>query len=269
VTGPATGPVLSVRELKVSLRAGAVSSTVVDGIGFDLHAGEVLALVGESGSGKTKTAEALMGLVPPELGSVSARRLMLAGNDLTRCDEAALRRVRGREISMVFQEPLTALDPVFRVGEQVAAVFRRHRGLNRRQAREAAAGMLSRVGLADRDRIMRSYPHELSGGMRQRIVIAMALACQPQVLIADEPTTALDVTTQAQVLAQLTSLAEASGTAVLLITHDLGIVAQYCDRALVMREGRIVEDAPTGQLLANPMHPYTAELVAIARGEAA
>jgi peptide/nickel transport system ATP-binding protein len=262
-------PVLSVRELAVSLHGGARPHTVVDAVSFDLHAGEVLALVGESGCGKTKTAEALMGLLPTRLATVRARRLHLGGKDLAGLPESALRRIRGREMSMVFQEPLTALDPVFRAGQQLAAVFRRHRGLNREQAREAALDMLRRVGFPDAAGILRCYPHELSGGMRQRVLIAMAMACSPQVLIADEPTTALDVTTQAQVLAQLTSLANAAGTAILLITHDLGIVAQYCDRALVMRGGRIIEEAPVGQLFASPAHPYTAELLALARGLAA
>jgi peptide/nickel transport system ATP-binding protein len=255
-----------VRELRVSLREGMRSGTVVDGVSFDLLAGEVLALVGESGCGKTKTAEAVMGLIPASLGSVHAERLRLADQDLLDLPESALRRIRGREVSMVFQEPLTALDPVFRAGEQVESVFRRHRGLGRQQARQAAVEMLSRVGFADPELVLRSYPHELSGGMRQRILIAMAMACEPRVLVADEPTTALDVTTQAQVLAQLTSLAGAAGTAILLITHDLGIVAQYCDRALVMQRGRIVEEADIGQLFAAPNHPYTAELLAVARG---
>lgn len=260
-------PILSVRELSVTLGAGRANSTkAVDGVSFDLLAGEVLALVGESGCGKSKTAEALMGLVPASLGSVRAKRLRLGEKDLLDLPESALRQIRGRDLSMVFQEPLTALDPVFRAGEQLADVFRRHRGLGRRPARLATIEMLSRVGFADPELVLRSYPHELSGGMRQRVVIAMAMACQPQVLIADEPTTALDVTTQAQVLAQLTSLAGAAGTAILLITHDLGIVAQYCDRALVMRHGRIVEEAAVRQLFAGPAHPYTAELLVAARG---
>jgi len=258
--------VLAVRELSVSLQDGARSATVVDGVSFDLFAGEVLALVGESGCGKSKTAEALMGLIPASLGCVRAARLQLGDKDLLALPETALRGMRGRDISMVFQEPLTALDPVFRAGEQLEAIFRRHGGHGRRQARQAAIEMLGRVGFADADFILQSYPHELSGGMRQRVLIAMAMACRPQVLIADEPTTALDVTTQAQVLAQLTSLAAAAETAVLLITHDLGIVAQYCDRALIMRDGRIVEEAPVSRLFTNPVHPYTAELLAAARG---
>jgi ABC-type dipeptide/oligopeptide/nickel transport system ATPase component len=259
-------PVLSVQDLSVTLRLGRQTLTAVDGISFDLRPGEVLALVGESGCGKTKTAEALMGLIPPGLGSVRAKRIDLGGMDLAALGESALRHIRGREISMVFQEPMTALDPVFRAGSQLASVFRRHRRCGRAQAREASLDMLRRVGIADPDRVLSSYPHELSGGMRQRVIIAMAMACRPRVLIADEPTTALDVTTQAQVLAQLTALTQEWGTAILLITHDLGIVAQYSDRALVMRRGRIVEDTLVDELFRKPGHPYTAELLATAVG---
>jgi ABC-type dipeptide/oligopeptide/nickel transport system ATPase component len=163
---------------------------------------------------------------------------------------------------MIFQEPLTALDPVFTAGSQLCFVFGRHRGKTRREARESSITMLERVGFADPGQIMRSYPHQLSGGMRQRVMIAMAMACQPRVLIADEPTTALDVTTQAQVLSQLVLLGREAGTSILLITHDLGVVAQYCDRALVMLEGRIVEQATVEQLFAKPRHPYTRSLLA-------
>jgi peptide/nickel transport system ATP-binding protein len=256
-----TSPVLSVQELTVTLRLDRQTLTAVDGISFDMRPGEVLALVGESGCGKTKTAEALMGLIPPALGSVRARRIDLAGKNLAALAEPALRRIRGREMSMVFQEPLTALDPVFRAGQQLATVFRRHRRLGRAQARTASIDMLRRVGIADPERVLERYPHELSGGMRQRVIIAMAMACRPRVLIADEPTTALDVTTQAQVLGQMTALAGEFGTAILLITHDLGIVAQYADRAMIMRRGRIVEDTLVGALFRKPGHPYSAELL--------
>ena len=264
-----SAPVLSVRDLAVTLRDGAQPVRVVDGIGFDLNAGEVLGVVGESGCGKTKTAEALMGLLPPDRAIASADRIRLGEKNLATLPERALRHIRGRDISMVFQEPLTALDPVFQAGDALTAVFRRHRGMSRSQARRAALEMLAQVGFADTEGILRSYPHELSGGMRQRVLIAMAMACRPRVLIADEPTSALDVTTQAQVLEQLTTLAAAAGTAILLITHDLGIVAHYCDRALVMRRGRIVEDAPVARLFERPTHPYTLELLAAARSEAA
>ena len=261
--------VLSVRDLSVLLRGEGRTVRAVDGIGFDLHAGEVLGLVGESGSGKTKAAEALLGLIDPPGGTVTAGRIRLGGTELTGLSEAALRRVRGRDIAMVFQEPLTALDPVFRCGEQLAVLYRRHRGQDRRRARRSAREMLARVGFADPDRIMRSYPHQLSGGMRQRVVIAMALSCRPRVLVADEPTTALDVTTQARVLSLLIELARADGAAVLLITHDLGVVAQYCDRALVMRHGRLVEEGRVDELFSAPGAPYTAELIAASRGAGA
>ena len=258
-------PALSVRKLTVSVRENGQQRPVVDGIGFDLGAGEVLAVVGESGCGKSKTAEAIMGLVSRETGSVSAETLMLGDTDLATLGEGGMQGIRGREISMVFQEPLTALDPVFNCGHQLATIYRRHRGQSRRTALESACRMFSRVGFPDPDRVMRSYPHKLSGGMRQRVIIAMAMACRPRVLIADEPTTALDVTTQASVLSQLIAMGRESGTAILLITHDLGIVAHYCDRALVMREGRIVEEAPVKELFENPAHKYTQTLLSASR----
>jgi len=264
-----SAPVLSVRDLSVTLFDGPDGRTVVDGISFDLFAGEVLGLVGESGCGKSKTAEAIMGLLPRRLGLVRAQRLQLGNADLLTLPESVLRHLRGRRMSMVFQEPLTALDPVFDVGSQLVAVIRRHRRLGRKQAHEVAIELLVRIGFADPEFILQRYPHQLSGGMRQRIMVAMAMACRPQMLIADEPTTALDVTTQAQVLAELTELAAETGTATLLITHDLGIVAQYCQRALVMQRGRIVENAAVGRLFAAPEHPYTATLLAAARGQAA
>ena len=258
-------PVLSVRDLSVLMRNGGESRAVVDAVSFDLEAGEILALVGESGCGKTKTAEALLGLVPAAAGQVSARSIEMCGTDLAALPASQIRRIRGRDLSMVFQEPLTALDPVFRTGHQLATVFRRHRRMGRAEARRASLEMLERVGFADAEHVLRSYPHQLSGGMRQRVVIAMAMACRPRVLVADEPTTALDVTTQAQVLARLTELASEAGTAILLITHDLGIVAHYCDRALIMQAGRIVEQAAVERLFSQPQHPYTAHLLALSR----
>jgi len=259
-----SGPVLSVRKLSVAMPDAGRLVPVVDDVSFDLQAGEVLALVGESGCGKTKTAEAIMGLLPREFSKVRAECIDLDGTDLLKLPESAMRKVRGRDISLVFQEPLTALDPVFAIGNQLASVFRRHQGQSGAQARQSSIEMLKRVGFPDTERVMRGYPHQLSGGMRQRIILAMAMACRPRVLIADEPTTALDVTTQAQVLAQLIGLGRAEGTAILLITHDLGVVAQYCDRALVMREGKIVERASVQDLFSAPRHPYTRTLLAAA-----
>jgi oligopeptide/dipeptide ABC transporter ATP-binding protein len=244
----------------------------VDRISFDLQAGEVLGLVGESGCGKSVTAAALMGLLPSPPARITADHILLGDRDLARLDESGMRRVRGREMSMIFQEPLTALDPVFTIGSQLSTVIRRHRGGSRKEVIRTSAEMIGRVGISDTARICKSYPHQLSGGMRQRVMIAMAMACHPGVLIADEPTTALDVSTQAQVLGQLVELGRRSGTAILLITHDLGLVAQYCDRAMVMYCGRIMEESVVPELFARPAHPYTAGLLAavpqVSKGDA-
>ena len=253
---------LSVQNLCVSLRGAGPARDVVRELGFDLGRSEVLALVGESGCGKTKTAQALMGLLPRDRWRTSADFVLLDGENVATLTDAGMRRVRGRRMSMIFQEPMTALDPVFTVGSQLGAVFRRHFGVSTRQAHGSAGEMLERVGFGDPAHVLKSYPHQLSGGMRQRVMIAMAMACTPRVLIADEPTTALDVTTQAQVLEQLISLARAEETAILLITHDLGVVAQYCDRALVMLDGAVVENAPVTELFARPRHDYTRRLLA-------
>ena len=252
---------LSVRGLNVQVRENGRLKPIVEDVGFDIAAGEIVAMVGESGCGKSKTAEAIMGLLPPGHASMRAERIVLDNTDLKDLGESRMRHIRGRDISMVFQEPMTALDPVFTCGHQLAAVYRRHRGQNRQDARISALKMLSAVGFADAARILRSYPHELSGGMRQRVVVAMAMACKPKLLIADEPTTALDVTTRAQVLERLLTLSREAGTAVLLITHDLGIVAQYCERAIVMRQGRIIEDAPAKTLFEAPSESYTRDLI--------
>jgi len=257
---------LSVQNLTVSNCRQGQATTVIDGVSFKLGEGEVLAIVGESGCGKTKTAEAIMGLLPRDGWNVQADVIELDGLDLARLPEAGMRKVRGSAISMIFQEPLTALDPVFTVGNQLGSVFRRHRGNTRREAYRSSAEMLEGVGFADTGYILQSYPHQLSGGMRQRVMIAMAMACRPRVLIADEPTTALDVTTQAQVLYQLTRLGQEYGTSILLITHDLGVLAQYCDRAAVMLDGRIIEEATVQELFARPQHAYTKNLLASVAG---
>lgn len=257
---------LRVRNLSV-WRGQPGPNAVVNGVSFDLEEGEVLALVGESGCGKTKTAEAIMGLLPGDQWSVRADAVLLGDSDLSKLNARGLRQVRGREISMIFQEPLTALDPVFAIGNQLRSVFRRHRGMARQEAISASTGILEKVGFADAGEIMNRYPHQLSGGMRQRIMIAMAMACQPRVLIADEPSTALDVTTQAQVLDQLIRLGQEFGTSLLLITHDLGVVAQYCGRALVMHDGRIVEEATVADLFARPLNDHTKRLLSFASEE--
>jgi ABC-type dipeptide/oligopeptide/nickel transport system ATPase component len=252
---------LTVQNLTVSNCRHGQAISVVDRVSLKLRDGEVLAIVGESGCGKTKTAEAIMGLLPRDQWNVQADAIELGDSDLATLPESGLRKLRGRAISMIFQEPLTALDPVFTIGNQLGSIFRRHRGKNRQEASRSSAEMLESVGFADTGYVMRSYPHQLSGGMRQRVMIAMAMACRPRVLIADEPTTALDVTTQAQVLDQLSRVAQEYGTAIVLITHDLGVVAQYCDRALVMLCGQVVEEASVQELFARPQHAYTRSLL--------
>ncbi|MGE0714429.1 MAG: ABC transporter ATP-binding protein [Alphaproteobacteria bacterium] len=252
-----TEPLLAVDGLRVVFGRGAREQVAVDAVGFDVAAGETLGIVGESGSGKSLTALALLGLVPSPPGRIAAGTIRFEGRDLASVDEAALERIRGARIGMIFQEPMTALNPVFTVGEQVAEALRVHEGLGRREAAARALALLERVGIADAPRRMRQYPHELSGGMRQRVMIAAALACRPALLVADEPTTALDVTIQAQILALLRELQREMGMAVILITHDLGVVAQMVDRVLVMYAGRIVEEGPVGDVFARPRHPYT------------
>ena len=260
--------VLAVKHLSVRLANRPGSAPVVNRLSFELQQAEVLAVVGESGCGKTKTAEAIMGLLPASRWEVSADAIELNGADLTRLPAHAIGKLRGSEISMIFQEPLTALDPVFSCGYQLCSVFRRHRRMNKREALSSATSMLEKVGFADPQRTLRSYPHQLSGGMRQRVMIAMAMACRPAVLIADEPTTALDVTTQAQVLKQLTELGREYGTAILLITHDLGVVAQYADRALVMSAGELAEEARVHDLFHRPGHTCTKNLLSFTTGAA-
>jgi oligopeptide/dipeptide ABC transporter ATP-binding protein len=233
----------------------------VDGVSFDIRAGETVGLVGESGSGKSVTALSLLRLVDPPGRIEAGSRIVFEGRDLLTLDEEAMRRVRGNRIAMVFQEPMTALNPVFTVGDQVAEVARIHGGASRREAWERAIEMLHAVGIPDPRVRARSYPHQLSGGMRQRVLIAMALVMNPTLLVADEPTTALDVTIQAQILELLADLQSRLGLAILLITHDLGVVAEVATRVLVMYGGQVVERAPVRELFANPRHPYTRGLL--------
>ena len=255
-------PVLSVRDLSVSFSFGDQPVAVVDNISLELGPGEILGLVGESGCGKSMTGAALMVLVPHPAGQVSAGRMQLEETNLARLSEADWRRVRGRLVSMVFQEPLTALDPVFTIGNQLIEVIRRHQRIKGAKAVNAAITQLGSVGFSDVENLMKAFPHELSGGMRQRVVLAMAMCSKPRVLIADEPTTALDVTTQAQILQEIQKLAKQAGTGVVLITHDLGVAAQVCDRIQVMYCGRIVEQGSPAQLFSQALHPYTAGLLA-------
>ncbi len=257
-----TASALSVSGLSVQFHSPAGSGPAVDGIGFDLPAGEITGLVGESGCGKSVTARALLGLIPPTHAQVRAGAIELDGRDLQKLPGKAMRRVRGGEIAMIFQEPSSALDPVFTIGRQVAGVIRRHRGARPAAARQAALRALEEGGFTDPEQAYRAYPHHLSGGMRQLAMVAMAMATQPRVLIADEPTTALDVTTQALVLDRLRHLRDSAGTAVLLVSHDLGVVASCCRSVMVMYCGRIVEQGQYRDLYQQPRHPYTAGLLA-------
>ncbi len=260
--GTVTEPVLDIRDLSVTLATDRGRLRPVDGVSFAVPAGRTLAVVGESGCGKSVTALSIMGLLPP--GARIAGSIRFAGRELTSLDPEDWRRKRGREMAMVFQEPMTSLNPAFTAGEQVAEALRLHQDLPPRLAFDRAVEMLDRVRIPEAARRARQYPHQLSGGMRQRVMIAMALACRPSLLIADEPTTALDVTVQAQILALIDELKRETGTAVLLITHDLGVVADHADEVAVMYAGRIAERAPAARLFARPEHPYTVGLLGAA-----
>ncbi|MDZ4087883.1 MAG: ABC transporter ATP-binding protein [Tabrizicola sp.] len=260
VTAPA--PVLRVEGLCVSVRTEGGLKPLVQDLSFDLAKGETLAIAGESGSGKSITSLAIMGLLPPPAVRVTGGRVLLAGQELTGMPEAALRAVRGDRIAMIFQEPMTSLNPVMTVGAQLAEAIRAHEPVSRAEARKRAVESLRAVRLSEPERRMGQYPHELSGGMRQRVMIAMALALRPEVLIADEPTTALDVTVQREVLDLLRDLQRDLGTAIILITHDMGVVAEMADRVIVMRQGRQVETAPTLDLFDRPQADYTRALLA-------
>ena len=256
-------PLLDVRDLRVSFPGpGGARITPVDGVTFTLERGRTLALVGESGCGKSLTSLAILRLVPPPGRIDDGSHLRLGETDLLALEGESLRRVRGRRIAMIFQDPMTSLNPVFTVESQITEVVHAHFKSSKRDARDRAAALLQEVGIPDPLARLKAYPHQLSGGMRQRVMIAIALAGQPEILIADEPTTALDVTVQAQILEVLDGLRESHGMAVLLITHDLGIVAGRADRVAVMYAGQIVESAPTAALFANPSHPYTRGLFA-------
>ncbi|KRE61140.1 ABC transporter ATP-binding protein [Nostocoides sp. Soil756] len=261
-TGRGEEPLLSVRDLRVTFtRHGEESFTAVDGVSFDVRPGQTVGLVGESGCGKSVTSLAIMGLLPAR-GNTVEGSATFDGTDLLRLSQDELRDRRGRDIAMIFQDPLSSLNPVVAVGRQVTEVLERHRGMSRKAATPLARDLLDRVGIPDPDRRLKDYPHQLSGGMRQRALIAMALACAPRLLIADEPTTALDVTIQAQILALLKELVRDTGTALVMITHDLGVVAGLCDEVNVLYGGRIVERGTRHELFGQPRHPYTNGLLA-------
>jgi peptide/nickel transport system ATP-binding protein len=254
-------PLIEIRGLSTHFRLSTGVLKAVNGVDLTLEAGETLALVGESGCGKSITAASIMRLVPPP-GRIVAGSVLFKGVDLLKLSEDEMRGIRGNSIAMVFQDPMTSLNPVFTIGSQVAEGLRIHRGLSREQAEREAVDILSLVGIpAPRERI-RDYPHQLSGGMRQRVMIAMALCCRPELVIADEPTTALDVTIQAQILELLDRLKEETRMGLILITHNLGIVAERAHRTAIMYAGQIVESAETSELFGNPLHPYTQGLLA-------
>ena len=253
--------ILEVRELRTQFNTLDGVVRAVDGVSFDLASGETLGIVGESGCGKSVTALSILRLIPPETGRISGGSIRFEGEELTTLSEEAMKRLRGHRISMIFQEPMTSLNPVLTIGTQIAENVVRHLGASWKAARERACEMLDLVRIADPRRRLDEYPHQLSGGMRQRVMIAMALSCDPQVLIADEPTTALDVTVQAQILDLMLELKEKTGTAIVLITHDLGVVAETTQRVVVMYAGRKVEEAPVMALFDNPLHPYTRGLM--------
>jgi peptide/nickel transport system ATP-binding protein len=253
-------PLLAIDDLTVAFTTERGPVTAVRGVSLSVAAGETLCLVGESGCGKSVTCHAVLGLLPKN-GRIAGGRILFEGRDLAALPEPELERLRGREIAMIFQDPLTALNPVHSIGKQLAEVLVLHRGLSWRAAAAEAKRLLDRVRIPDAARRIGEYPHQLSGGMNQRVAIAMAMACRPKLIIADEPTTALDVTIQAQILQLLRELQAEEGLALMLVTHDLGVVAEMADRVAVMYLGRVAEDAEVGDLFAAPSHPYTRGLL--------
>ncbi|MCC7117932.1 MAG: ABC transporter ATP-binding protein [Anaerolineales bacterium] len=254
-------PLLDVRNLKTYFYTEDGIVRAVDGVNFTVYPGEVLGIVGESGCGKSVTSLSIMRLIAPP-GKVAEGELLLNGQDLLGLSEEAMTKIRGNRVSMIFQQPQTALNPVFQVGDQIAEVLSIHKNLDKAAGAARAIELLKMVGIPDAERRAKAYPHELSGGMAQRVMIAMALACEPELLIADEPTTALDVTIQAQILDLMLELREKLGTSIILITHDLGVVAETCERVAVMYAGEVVEQAEVGALFEKPLHPYTQGLIA-------
>lgn len=250
-------PLLEVDDLEVHFRTGGKVLRAVDGVSFTVREGETLGIVGESGSGKSVTVSSILRLVPTPPGRYAGGRILYRGDDLLKVTDRRMRQLRGNEISMIFQDPMTSLNPYLKISRQLTEVLELHQGMTRKAARVAGIEMLERVGLPDAPRRFDAYPHQFSGGMRQRVMVAMALLCRPKLLIADEPTTALDVTIQAQILELIKDLRHRHGTAVIMITHDLGVVAGMADRLLVMYAGRLAEEADATSLFGKPGHPYT------------
>ena len=254
-------PLLKVRNLKTYFISKNSEIKAVDGVDFEVQPGKVLGIVGESGSGKSMTSLSLMRLVPGPQGRIVEGEVTFEGTDLLKLTERQMSDVRGNRMGMIFQEPMTALNPVLKIGEQIGEVLIRHRNVSKAEAKRQSIGMLRSVGFPRAEQIVDEYPHQLSGGMRQRAMIAMAMACQPKLLIADEPTTALDVTIQAQVLDLMRSLKDQNGTAIILITHDLGVIAEMADDVVVMYGGQVVETANADEVFDDPLHPYTKALM--------
>ncbi|MDY0889236.1 ABC transporter ATP-binding protein [Kosakonia sp. CFBP8986] len=255
-------PLVTFNQLSVSFAAEQGRVRAVQEVSFAIKAGQTIGVVGESGCGKSVTAMSLMGLLPPQAARIDGGEIRFQGEDLLRLKPSKMADLRGNQLAIIFQEPMTALNPVLTIGEQLCEPLIRHRGLSAKAAWQRATQLIAEVGLARAESLMSSYPHQLSGGMLQRIMIAMALSCQPKLLIADEPTTALDVTVQAQILRLLRDQAQAHHMALMLITHDLGVIAQMAEHVVVMYAGRIVEQGPTADVLRHPLHPYTKGLIA-------
>ena len=254
-------PILQIKDLSVEFQTFEGTVTALDRVCFTLNPGETLGIVGESGCGKSVTSLSILQLIATPPGRITSGEILLHGDDLLKMPAGKMRRIRGNRISMIFQEPMTSLSPVFTVGEQIAEVFRLHQKVSRKEAVAKSVDMLEKVNIPDPLKSSRYYPHQMSGGMRQRVMIAMALACRPEILIADEPTTALDVTIQAQVIDQIKQLQEDMGMSVIFITHDLGVVAHTAKRVIVMYVGRVLEEASAEALFADPLHPYTIGLM--------
>ena len=255
-------PILVVKDLQTTFFTDSGQIPAVDHIDFHLNDGEILGIVGESGCGKSVTSLSVMGLVPSPPGKIVGGEISYKGKDLTRLSEKEMRTIRGNDIAMIFQEPMTSLNPLFTIGNQMSEAILIHaKKISKKQVEARAVEMLKLVGLPRAEELMADYPHQLSGGMRQRVMIAMALVCDPKILIADEPTTALDVTIQAQILKLMKELNDRLGTAILLITHDLGVVAEVCERVIVMYAGQVIEEAPTKLIFDDPQHPYTRGLI--------
>ncbi len=255
-----TRTILELRDLHTHFHTPDGVVKAVDGVTYSLSEGETLGVVGESGCGKSVTALSILRLIPEPPGRINGG-IIFEGQDLLKMKQKDLRKIRGNAISMIFQEPMTSLNPVFTIGFQIAEAVMLHQGMNKKDALDKSAEMLDLVGIPLPRQRIREYPHQLSGGMRQRVMIAMALSCNPRILLADEPTTALDVTIQAQILELMLKLKEDLGTAIILITHDLGLVAETCQRVVVMYAGKVVEEAPVEEIFANPLHPYTVGLL--------